>query len=99
MVAFHADAVRRADSATLAPPPLTPEQLAMLPHEDAGPKLDAVIWVLNGLATTLLILRLWAKWSRGRSYWWDDLFIAAAWVCGTAPPSTAHSRLTSISRL
>jgi len=40
------------------------------------------------VATTMLALRLWAKWSREPKYWWDDLFIS--WppgVCSGHAPS------------
>jgi len=76
----HPPPARRQETSDL-PPPLTPEQLAALPHDSLAVTLDAVVWVMNGLATIMLALRLWAKWSRWRKYWWDDLFIVAAWVC------------------
>ncbi|KAK4153813.1 hypothetical protein C8A00DRAFT_43316 [Chaetomidium leptoderma] len=51
-----------------------------LTHEDLGPQLNLVFWLLTGLATVFLILRLYCKFHRSRSLWWDDHFLIAAWV-------------------
>jgi hypothetical protein len=57
----------------------TPDQLAYLPHDNAGPKLNAVIWVLTALSGFVLGLRIYCRVSR-RSFWFDDVFLIAAWV-------------------
>ncbi len=62
------------------PPPLTPEQIAVLPHDDSGRRLLVSIWCLAGLATIFLALRLYCKWFRHHVVWWDDYVLIAAWV-------------------
>ncbi|KAL2150939.1 hypothetical protein VTH82DRAFT_6037 [Thermothelomyces myriococcoides] len=61
----------------------TSEELAALPHDNAGPKLNAVIWMLTALSGVFLILRIYCRASRRRSLWWDDGFLVAARVCIT----------------
>jgi hypothetical protein len=62
-------------------PPIPPEQLALLPHDDKGPHLIATTWVLVGLATLFLALRVYCKAFRGSRLWWDDYVLIASWVC------------------
>ncbi|KAK4214202.1 hypothetical protein QBC37DRAFT_284397 [Rhypophila decipiens] len=63
------------------PPPLTPEQLALLPHDDRGPALVASAWTMTVFASTFLALRVWCKvWLGGRGLWWDDWILIASWV-------------------
>lgn len=59
----------------------TPEQLALLPHDNAGPKLNAIIWTLTALSGMILGLRVYCRLSRRKGLWWDDGFLIAAWVC------------------
>jgi len=63
--------------------PLTPAQLAALPHDDAGPHLVRTIWVLIAISLVFLLLRLYAKFFRQRGLWWDDYILIGAWVCIT----------------
>ena len=74
-----------------SPPPLrpeqfvpgatpTPEQLASLPYDNQGIKLNAVSWSLCSIATLVLALRLSAKFWRRKHLWWDDYILIAAWV-------------------
>ena len=80
-----------------SPPPLrpeqfvpgaapTPEQLASLPHDNQGIKMNAVSWFLCGIATLILALRLSAKLWRQKRLWWDDYILIAAWVCERPGP-------------
>jgi len=46
-----------------------------------GPYLLRVVWVLGGLSSALLGLRLFSKLWRKRPLWWDDYALIAAWVC------------------
>ncbi|KAF2280142.1 uncharacterized protein EI97DRAFT_429900, partial [Westerdykella ornata] len=62
----------------MSTPPLTPEQLAQLPHDDRGPALLAVHWVLTGLAVIFLGLRLYCKRITNRRLLWDDWILMAA---------------------
>ncbi|KXX78526.1 hypothetical protein MMYC01_206366 [Madurella mycetomatis] len=64
-----------------APAPLTPEEQAALPHDNAGPKLNASIWALAGIATVFLALRIYCRAFKRQSFWWDDAILIAAWVC------------------
>jgi len=64
-----------------APPPLyTPEQLAMLPHDDLGTKINVAIWIMIGFSTTFLALRIYCKFLRHNGLWWDDYVLIASWV-------------------
>jgi len=70
---------------------MTPEMLAALPHDNDGPKLNAVIWTLTGVSAVFLALRLYCKTSRAKGMWWDDWVLLAAWVSdpgrGRRPPT------------
>ncbi|OIW28115.1 hypothetical protein CONLIGDRAFT_655703 [Coniochaeta ligniaria NRRL 30616] len=63
--------------------PWTPEQLALLPHDNAGMRLVVSIWVLNFLALAFLLARVYCKFLRHRGLWWDDGVLIAAYVCST----------------
>ncbi|KAK4125525.1 hypothetical protein N657DRAFT_568158 [Parathielavia appendiculata] len=69
------------DSSTEANFPWTPEQLAVLPHDNAAPKLLSSIWALFAVATLFLTLRVYCRILKRRSLWWDDYILIAAWVC------------------
>jgi hypothetical protein len=68
----------------------SPEQFALLPHDNAGPKLNAVVWTLTALSGLVLGLRVYCRLSRRKGLWWDDGFLIAAWV-GNYCPETIHS--------
>ena len=63
-----------------APVTFTPEMLALLPHDNQGPKLNAVIWLLTGISAVFLSLRIYCKFLRHNRPWWDDYVLIAAWV-------------------
>ncbi|KAL1837602.1 hypothetical protein VTJ49DRAFT_3620 [Mycothermus thermophilus] len=63
------------------PKQATEEQMAMLPHDDAGPMLNAVVWTLTNISGIFLALRIYCRLSRRRGLWWDDGFLIAAWIC------------------
>lgn len=68
---------------TASPPPampLSPDQIALLPHGDLGPALVGVIWALTALASAFLGLRIYCKLSRKRRIWWDDAILIASFV-------------------
>ena len=80
-------------------------------HEDLGPQLNTAFWVLTGLATVFLGLRLYCKGIRVRNLWWDDYLLTAAWVrrhpgpllsesssCGTRGKMEANTNLIGRSR-
>jgi len=58
----------------------TPEQIALLPHDNAGMKLLSSIWPLIALAAVFLGLRIYCKVSRHNRLWWDDYLLIASWV-------------------
>ncbi|KAK3317964.1 putative integral membrane protein [Apodospora peruviana] len=64
----------------MPPPTFTPEELALLPHDDRGPALIATSWSLTCLATIFLGLRVYCKTIGRRGLWWDDWILIAAWV-------------------
>jgi len=59
---------------------LSPQQLALLPHNNAGPTLLIVSWTLTACATVFLGLRIYCKLLSHRSTYWDDWVLLAAWV-------------------
>ncbi|GAB1309823.1 Rhodopsin domain-containing protein [Madurella fahalii] len=61
----------------------TPEQLASLPHDNAGPKLNAIVWSLTAISGAVLGLRIYCRLLRRKGLWWDDVFLIAAWICIT----------------
>jgi hypothetical protein len=63
-----------------APAPLTPEQLAALPHDSQATKLLASIWTLAFVATVFLCMRIYCRLLKARRLWWDDGILIAAWV-------------------
>ncbi|RKU41325.1 hypothetical protein DL546_004840 [Coniochaeta pulveracea] len=70
-------------AATNSSMPWTPEQLAHLPHDNAGTRLIASIWVMNVLALGFLIARVYCKFLRHRGLWWDDGILIASYLCIT----------------
>jgi len=68
------------DAAPPPPVPLTPEQLALLPHDDLRTHLNASIWTMIGVSATFLALRLYCKLSRHTGLWWDDYILIGSWV-------------------
>ncbi len=53
---------------------------AAQPHDDLGPRLDAVNWSLTTLAAVFLVLRIYCKVSRRGRLWWDDGILVVSWV-------------------
>jgi hypothetical protein len=68
-----------------SPEPLTPEELALLPHDNSAPQLLASIWALAGIATLFLCLRMYCRLLRRRIMWWDDAILIASWVSSLRP--------------
>ena len=61
-----------------------PEQLALQPHDDGGPILLGVAWILTFIATTFLFLRIYCKVViTKRPLWWDDWILVGGWVRST----------------
>ncbi|KAK4445194.1 hypothetical protein QBC34DRAFT_307414 [Podospora aff. communis PSN243] len=71
------------DGATGDPriPILTPEMLAALPHDNMGPTVLIVTWVMTAIASIFLALRLYCKISINRRIWWDDSILLASYIC------------------
>jgi len=63
-----------------APPPLLPEALAYLPHDDRGPVIVGSVWLMIGVASIFLGLRLFCKHVGRRALWWDDWILIVSWV-------------------
>ncbi|KAK3314836.1 hypothetical protein B0H66DRAFT_535724 [Apodospora peruviana] len=51
-----------------------------LPHNDLGPQLNTVFWLLTGVSLAFMLTRIFCKVIRGRHLWWDDYILMAAWV-------------------
>ncbi len=63
-----------------APALPTAEEIAALPHDNGGPKLNGVIWMLTGVSGLFLAMRVYCKYLRHKGLWWDDIILVAAWV-------------------
>ena len=50
------------------------------PHDYIGVKHATISWVLTGVATAFLALRIYCKQWRHRGLWWDDYILLASWV-------------------
>jgi len=61
----------------------TPEELALLPHDNQGIKMNVVSWSLQIFASLFVALRVYCKFTRKRGLWWDDYILLAAWICLT----------------
>ncbi|KAK4187927.1 hypothetical protein QBC35DRAFT_383787 [Podospora australis] len=59
----------------------TAEELALLPHDDAAPKLIGVVWTLVSISLLFLGLRLYCRMLKRQALWWDDLFLIGAMAC------------------
>ncbi|KAK0614424.1 hypothetical protein B0T14DRAFT_438922 [Immersiella caudata] len=55
--------------------------LAALPHDNMGPTVLIVTWVLTAIASIFLALRLYCKISVNRRIWWDDGILLASYIC------------------
>ncbi|KAK3954330.1 hypothetical protein QBC32DRAFT_336455 [Pseudoneurospora amorphoporcata] len=73
----------------------TPEELALMPHDNVATRLNVVIWLLIGLSGGFLGLRVYCKFSRRKGLWWDDIVLIGAWICLTVESGllTAMTRL------
>ena len=65
--------------------PLTPEQDAVFPHDNAASRLLGSIWALSALATVFLALRVYCRLLKRQSLWWDDGILIASWVSRRLP--------------
>ena len=57
-----------------------PLDRANLPHDNYGPSVNVIIWVLTGAAGLFLALRMFCKYIRGKKMWWDDYVLIASFV-------------------
>ncbi|KAL7624538.1 hypothetical protein AAE478_006105 [Parahypoxylon ruwenzoriense] len=57
-----------------------PELLVNTHPPSAGHRTNAVAWVLIGLATAFLGLRVFCRFKRHRGLWWDDWVLIVSWL-------------------
>jgi len=69
---------RSTDAPASAQPP--PDGDATLPHDDAGPVIITVLWVLVSISAISLALRVYCKRKTHRGLWWDDYILLGSWV-------------------
>ncbi len=72
-------------SATERSAPLTPEELASLPHDNQARLLLASIWTLGLIATIFLALRIYCRLIRAKRIGWDDAILIVSWVSPLPP--------------
>ncbi|KAH7120719.1 hypothetical protein EDB81DRAFT_666750 [Dactylonectria macrodidyma] len=68
-----------------------------LPHDDAGPKILAVLWVLASISAIFLALRVCCKFKTHRRLWWDDYILLGSWVCLVVHISLVSSSVVGLS--
>ena len=56
------------------------EGAPVMDHDDAGPRVLISIWLLTGMATVFLAVRIWCKFLTRRLLWWDDYILILSWV-------------------
>lgn len=65
----------------ILPPQL---EMASISTRDApdnlGPKVNIVVWLLIGLSSVFLVLRVFCKFRTHRGLWWDDHILIISWV-------------------
>ncbi|KAK3985074.1 hypothetical protein QBC44DRAFT_275969 [Cladorrhinum sp. PSN332] len=61
----------------------TEEEWAALPHDNQGPKVIGVGWMLWCVSSAFLALRLYCRVLKRQSLWWDDAFLIGAMICMT----------------
>ena len=59
---------------------LSMEGAPVMDHDDAGPRVLISIWLLTGMATVFLAVRIWCKFLTRRLLWWDDYILILSWV-------------------
>jgi hypothetical protein len=53
---------------------------ASLPHDDESRSHTIVLWVLAGMTTVFILLRLYCRFRSGKVIWWDEHFLVSAYV-------------------
>ncbi|KAL8403965.1 hypothetical protein RB594_009010 [Gaeumannomyces avenae] len=48
--------------------------------DNVGPLSETITWVLVGIAFLFLSLRLYCKWIKSRTFWWDDWLLTITWI-------------------
>ena len=49
--------------------------------KDLGPRVSIVVWLLIGLSSVFIALRVFCKFKTHRGLWWDDHILIISWVC------------------
>ncbi|KAK3693299.1 hypothetical protein B0T22DRAFT_369447 [Podospora appendiculata] len=77
-------------------PPVVPtaEEWAALSHNNTGPRMNAVIWILVAISACFLGLRVYCKFSRNKGLWWDDIFLVGAWIAITIESAVLSTATT-----
>ncbi|KAL8383634.1 hypothetical protein RB595_010705 [Gaeumannomyces hyphopodioides] len=48
--------------------------------DNVGPVSEIISWVLVGVSFVFLALRLYCKWIKSKTFWWDDWLLAITWI-------------------
>ncbi|TLS23422.1 uncharacterized protein PpBr36_06133 [Pyricularia pennisetigena] len=79
-LAAHVSARQTTGSEAGAGPPGGSTDPSLLPHDDRGGLVLAVIWTVLPLSGILLGLRLYCRQWKRLQLLWDDVFLVAAWL-------------------
>ncbi|KAL8366882.1 hypothetical protein RB595_005042 [Gaeumannomyces hyphopodioides] len=48
--------------------------------DNVGPVSEIISWVLVGVSFVFLALRLYCKWIKSKTFWWDDWLLVITWI-------------------
>ncbi|KAJ2907128.1 hypothetical protein MKZ38_007643 [Zalerion maritima] len=63
------------------PAQLSPEELAALPHDDHGNRVQFALWFTVSISAVFVGLRVYCKRITKRRLWWDDYLLVGSWIC------------------
>lgn len=63
--------------------------------ENLGPRLLAISIIIVTVAALFTSLRFYARYLKGKIYWWDDWTVLVALACTFSPTYSALRKLTT----
>jgi hypothetical protein len=67
--------------------------LAKRPVMNYASRLNWAIWAFTIASAVFLALRVYCKFTRARTLWWDDHFLIGSWVSNAAATGSLHPRV------
>merc|ERR1712000_719166 len=60
---------------------------------DNGPVIEGALWPICVVSLLFLVTRLYVRFTRNRSFWWDDWVLIASWFCLLGQTLTAQTAI------